>query len=94
MPLESDDAAPDRSSGGSCVPVHRAWRDLRIEGEWVSSLSYHRLLVFLVPFVVRDQEVKSPSSGSPQGLAEGLKLLIGVQMLASKEDVDGLGFRR
>jgi len=55
-------------------------------------LSYHRLLVFLIPPVVRQEEVKSSCSGAPQGLGEGLKFLKGVLVLLTKEDIDGFHF--
>jgi len=41
---------------------------------------------------VRQEEVKSSCSGAPQGLGEGLKLLKGVLMLLTKEDIDGFSF--
>ena len=39
------------------------------------------------------EEVKSSCSGTPQGLREALKLLKGVLVLLSKEDIDGFSFR-
>jgi hypothetical protein len=41
---------------------------------------------------VRQKEVKSACSGAPQGLGEQLKLLKGVLVLLSKEDIDGFSF--
>jgi hypothetical protein len=42
---------------------------------------------------VRQEEVKSSCSGSPQGFREGLKLLKGVLVLLTKEDIDRFSFR-
>ena len=46
-----------------------------------------------MPPVVRQKEVKSSCSGSLQGLSEGFKLLKGVLVLLTKEDIDGFSFR-
>jgi len=47
--------------------------------------------VLLVPPVVRQEEVKSPSSGSSQVSREFIKFLKGVLVLGAKEQVDGFG---
>jgi hypothetical protein len=46
-----------------------------------------------MPPVVRQEEVKSSCSGSPQGLGKGLKLLKGLLVLVAKKDIDGFAFR-
>jgi hypothetical protein len=68
------------------------FRIQRIPEELILPLSYHCLFVFLIPPVVRQEEVKSSCPGSPQGLREGLKLLKGVLVLLTKEDIDGFPF--
>ena len=80
-------------SGGSAWRPQGAFRIQRIPEELILPLSYHRLLVFLIPPVVRQEEVKSSCSGAPQGLGEGLKLLKGVLVLLTKKDIDGFSFR-
>jgi len=44
--------------------------------------------VFLIPPVVRQEEVKSPSSGSSQVSREFIEFLKGVLVLGSKEQID------
>ena len=45
--------------------------------------------MLLIPAVVSQEEVKSPSSGSPEVSGEFIKLLKRVLMLGAKEQVDG-----
>ena len=92
MLLEKPSLEIAQVSGGFSWRPQEAFRIQQIPEELVLPLSYHRLLVFLIPPVVSQEEVKSSCPGTPQGLREALKLLKGVLVLLTKKDIDGFPF--